>query len=373
MAHSYTPGLRVTPLTKLQRRRILPLKGEVLVSVGDNVERSGIVAKTDLPGDVTSVNVVNRLGIEPSEIERYMLVRPGDEVDADTIIAETRPFIKWFKSTVKSPVKGRIENVSNITGQVIIRHPPRPVSVTAYVDGTVVEVVPEEGVVVETQGAFVQGIFGVGGETWGEIEVISRTPDELVKPDDLKGDHSGKILIAGSLATKALIQAAIKAKAAGLITGGINAGDLREMLGYDLGVAITGTEELGITIIVTEGFGEIGMAHRTFEILKGCAGKRASINGATQIRAGVMRPEIIAQTDRTTEDVGSGGHGGGLEIGDTIRVIREPYFGRLGKVAGLPAELTKVESETKVRVLDVAFDGGETVTVPRANVESITL
>ena len=373
MAHSYTPGLRVTPFTALERSRILPLKGEVLASVGDKVSRSDIVAKTDLPGDVTSVNVVNRLGIEPTEIERYMLLKPGDAVKADDVLAETQPFIKWFKSSVKSPVSGTIESVSNITGQVIIRHPPRPVSVSAYIDGTITEVVPEEGVVIETQGAFVQGIFGVGGETWGEIEVICERSDELVPADRINGEHEGRILIAGSLATKELIAQAIKSKAAGLIAGGINAEDLKNLLGYDLGVAITGTEDIGITIIVTEGFGEIGMAHRTFDILQECEGKRASINGATQIRAGVMRPEIIAQTDRTEEEKDGATGEGGLEEGDMIRVIREPYFGKLGKVASLPSELTKVESETSVRVLGVTFEDGETAIVPRANVESITL
>ena len=50
---------------------------------------------------------------------------------------------------------------------------------------------------------------------------------------------------------------------------------------------------LGITVIVTEGFGDIAMAERTFDMLKDHAGDDASVNGATQIRAGVMRPEII--------------------------------------------------------------------------------
>ena len=57
--------------------------------------------------------------------------------------------------------------------------------------------------------------------------------------------------------------------------------------------AITGQEEKGITLVVTEGFGDLAMAERTFELLRGCAGMRASVNGATQIRAGVLRPEII--------------------------------------------------------------------------------
>jgi hypothetical protein len=46
----------------------------------------------------------------------------------------------------------------------------------------------------------------------------------------------------------------------------------------------------------------------------------------------------------------------GMEIGSSIRVIREPYFGRLGKVADLPPELRQLETEAKVRVLEVEFE-----------------
>jgi len=60
-----------------------------------------------------------------------------------------------------------------------------------------------------------------------------------------------------------------------------------------------------------------------------------------------------------------------LEIGTPIRVIREPYFGQLGKVTELPSQLQVVGSGAEVRVLRARLEGGEEVTVPRANVEII--
>ena len=373
MAHSYTPGLRVTPFTKLQRRRILPLKGGVTVSVGQRVERADIVARTDLPGDVASVNVVNRLGIDPSQIDQFMLKKEGDAIRRDEIIAENRPFIKWFKTVVKSPIDGTIESISSVTGQVLLRHPPRPVAVAAYVDGEVVEVIPEEGVVVETEGAFVQGIFGIGGEAWGPVKVVSASPGDVVKPGRITDDCAGCVLIVGAVAGIDLIRRAVEVKAAGIIAGGINADDLKNILGFDLGVAITGTEEIGTSVIVTEGFGTIAIANRTYDILTACEGNVASINGATQIRAGVQRPEFIVPAERPVIDIeGAAAREGGLQLGDPIRVIREPYFGKLGTVSALPSDLQTVESETKVRVLSVKFDDETEATVPRANVESIT-
>ena len=93
----------------------------------------------------------------------------------------------------------------------------------------------------------------------------------------------------------------------------------------------------------------------------------------TQIRAGVLRPEIIVpdvEGDQRRSEADGGGKQG-MDIGDLLRVIRVPYFGRIGRVSALPAELQEVESGALVRVLEVEFEGGEKVVVPRANVEMI--
>ena len=59
----------------------------------------------------------------------------------------------------------------------------------------------------------------------------------------------------------------------------------------------------------------------------------------------------------------------GLEPGDPVRIIREPHFGVIGTVKSLPPELTKIGSESNVRVLEVVLPGGETLVIPRANIE----
>jgi hypothetical protein len=54
-----------------------------------------------------------------------------------------------------------------------------------------------------------------------------------------------------------------------------------------------------------------------------------------------------------------------------VRIIRDPYFGVLGTVGDLPAEPHVLGSGSKARVLEVKLDSGESVIVPRANVELI--
>jgi len=371
MAHAYTPGLRVTERAPIRKERRLPITGEVLVKAGERVSAEKVVARTELPGDVATVNVVNQLAISPSELPRHMLKREGERVARDEPIAETKPLINWFKRAVRSPVDGVIESVSNITGQVLIRTAPRRVELTAYVDGVVAEVFEGEGVAVETTGALVQGIFGVGGETHGEVVVAAESPDANLRPDDLKEDHAGKIVVGGSLVTSEVYERASAIGVAALVCGGFHDRDLRRLLGYDLGVAITGHEPIRPTLIITEGFGPIAMAEGTFALLKANEGRRASANGATQIRAGVLRPEIIIPRPDLAGGEEDERPAMGLTVGSPVRIIREPGFGKIGRVRSLPAGLQEIETEARVRVVEVEFPEGHTAIVPRANVEAI--
>jgi hypothetical protein len=375
MGTAYTPGLTISADTVVRKVRRLPLKGQVLVQVGDSVNPDTVVARTELPGPVTTVRVAERLGVEPRELSKYLLKQVDDEVQAGEIIAERKSFFGLFTSRVTSPITGTIDFISEATGNIGIRHLPTPVEVTAYLRGLVVDVLPEEGAVVATRGVFVQGIFGLSGERHGQIALLADSPDEVVSDTKVSDEHKGKVLIAGALAHWRLMEAAKQVGAVALVTGGVLDTDIKKLLGYDIGVAITGHEPLPFTLIVTEGFGEIAMAKRTFELLASQEGREASVNGATQIRAGVIRPEVVVPKDGalTLEDLEepkeSGFAAGELNIGTPIRLIRAPYFGALGRVVALPPEPQEIETETKTRVLEAELVTGERVIVPRANVE----
>ncbi len=372
MAHAYTPGLRVTERTRILKERRLPLKGTVVVKVGAQVRAEDVVARTELPGNVQPVKAASILGVHQQDLREFMLKKEGDSVEKDEIIATSKSFFGLFKSHCRSPVLGAVESISDVTGQVILREPPIPVEVDAYIDGTVQEVMPDEGVVVETEGTFLQGIFGVGGETVGEIKVVTDSAEAELTPEQITPDHSGKIIIGGSLVRIPALKRAVEVGVRAVVVGGIDDQDLRALLGYDLGVAITGTEEIGCTVVVTEGFGKMAMAHRTFDLLRSREGMKGSVNGATQIRAGVMRPEIVVPLEKSvTKDKAAPEESQGLRVGSPVRVIRMPYFGALGVVTDLPQELQVMESEAKVRVLKAKLDSGKTVLLPRANVEMI--
>jgi hypothetical protein len=180
------------------------------------------------------------------------------------------------------------------------------------------------------------------------------------------------VVVGGAYVSYEGVMKCREAGVAAIVVGGFDDQDLRQLLGHDLGVAITGSEDLGITLVLTEGFGHIRMAERTWELLTSHRGQVASVSGATQIRAGVMRPEIIIPSMSDAVSAPHGESAGSLDVGSLLRVIRAPYFGRIGRAVALPPELQALDSEASVRVLEVQFtDDGSRATVPRANVERI--
>ncbi|UCH02005.1 MAG: hypothetical protein JSV20_09355 [Candidatus Bathyarchaeota archaeon] len=381
MALAYTPGLKRKEMYIVRKTRRLPIQGEVLVKEGDKVDHNTILATTQAPGRVETVNAAERLLLVPDpnthsvELKKYMFKKEGDPVKKGEQIALKKELFGLFKRTITSPIDGKLEYISNMSGQIILREPPIKIDLDSYIPGTIVKILSKEGAIIECVGAFIQGIFGLGGETHGELMKAVNSPDEVLTAEHVSHECKGKILIGGSLATEAAIRKAMEVGAKGIVVGGIEESVLTKILGFRVGVAITGHEDIPLTLIVTEGFSKMSISDKTFQLLTKSEGQLACLNGATQIRAGVIRPEIIIPRDDVPTskaiDKGEEQLSKGMESGLPIRIIREPYFGALGHVVSLPIELQIVETESKVRILEAKLDDGRKVIVPRANVELI--
>ena len=369
MSKSYTPGLKILDNSSVTKERILPLRGKVHVNKGDLVDSDKIVASTEIPGNVQMINIANKLNVDSADVPDCMLYSEGDFVKKGDVIARSKGLFGLFKSEVKSPLDGTIGNVSNVTGQVIISELPLPVEIDSYIPGEVGEIIEKEGVVIKSKGTFIQGIIGIGGEKKGLIKLIEK---DNVKSNDITDEHQNCILILKSSLNLDLYNRAIEIGVNGIVCGGIDYITLTSILGRPLGVAITGMEEV-TTIVVTEGFGNVLKAERTFSLFIKNQDKFSSINGATQIRAGVLRPEIfIGSNMDSISDVKNFDEDDlVISLNSQVRIIREPYFGEIGVVVDLPAELEKINTETMSRIAVVEFGNGNRERIPRANLEVI--
>jgi len=370
VTYAYTPGLKIKKLTKVYKRRVLAMPGEVLVQKDEFLSHNDVVARTYIAGDINMVPVAYIVGVRPHELPKVMLKKEGESVKEGEIIAVSTGLLRYFRKEYRSKMSGKIEFISSVTGMVAIRSEPVPIQIDAYISGRVIEIVPMLGAIVETPASFVQGILGIGGETHGELMTIA-PPDEALMTSQIGESCSGKIVTGGALATYEVLMKAASNGVRGIIVGGIKGRDLYRFLGYEMGVAITGHENIPMTCIITEGFGRMSMAKHTFKLLDSLEGKLASIDGTTQIRAGVIRPEIVVplMDMDISESKGDEDLANGMDLGLRVRIIREPYLGAIGSIVNLPQDLQELETESKVRVLVVQIEDGRRVTVPRANVE----
>lgn len=371
MPTAYTPGLLVTEHTVIRKTRRLPIKGEVLVAVGDTVAADSVVARALLPGVIQALRGAEKLGVSAAELLRLLKKGEGDAVEAGEVLAETKGLFGLFSAAFTAPTAGVIEYISPLTGTIGLREDATPLEISAYLAGTVEEVIPQEGAIIATEGSFIQGIFGVGGERFGRLKCVAAGPDSPLDEKLLDDSCAGCVLVAGASANVTHIRRAVEVGALGIIVGAVSDAVLRAYLGYDIGVAITGQEDIPLTVILTEGFGTLSMAERTFALLASLEGEEAAINGATQIRAGVIRPEIIVPRPAMANQPPVAKDQGMLTVGARVRLIREPYFGQFATVTAMPAELREIETGAMVRVAEVKLENDEIAQVPRANIEML--
>ena len=299
-----------------------------------------------------------------------MLRKIGQEIKKGQMIAKKGEAQAFFTKTATAPVSGIISGVDTKSGKVTISRPFKQVIVNAYIQGVIGDVIEHRGCIVNTPGIKLDGVFGLGRETHGEIKVVTKGPDQVLTPEMLTEDCRDKIVIGGSFATNEALSKAVEVGARGVVTGTVNYFNLTQSLGVKLGVGITGQEDIDITVILMEGFGHLSMRKEIWETLAALEGKVASINGATQIRAGAIRPEIIVPFfDYKGELAPKVVYDTDLRLGMNVRIVNEPYFGLMGEIVEIIKEPVVIDSEAKVPVVRVELEDNRKVVIPRANVE----
>jgi hypothetical protein len=289
----------------LRKHRRIPVKGEVTVQVNETVNSSKIIAfGTMLNPKIHEVKVFRDLNIFPDEVAKFLQKKAGDIVRKGEEIAIRKYFFNRIIKKSISPVDGKVESFHEIMETVFVREPPIKVITKAHIPGKVIEIIPQEGAVIEAKADVINGVFGVGGEKTGILIKIVDDPKQLITEEIITDEYKGKILLGGSSITLNALKMAEKKKVSGIIVGGVDEKDLTEFLGYELGLGFTGQEEIGLTLILTDGFAADSMNCEVFRMMVSNENKHIYIDGTTQIRSVIKRPEIIIPiTDTPTLNV----------------------------------------------------------------------
>lgn len=354
----YYPSVtQVTPLTVIKRERLLPVRGEVLVSIGARVESIDVVARALLGGELHVVDVGSTLSVKSEDVDKYLLKAVGDTLKEGEAIAAKGGRLIPLRRVCRSPVAGRIVAIGS--GRVALESKAKTFELHAHFSGTVVSVMPSLGVVIETVGALVQGVWGAGGEAQGVLKMLAEDPKEKLVADTIDIGCHGSIIVGGSSLDEEALERAKQMQVRGIVVGSI---------GADFGERAS---DLPFPVIATEGMGQVPMAPVIFELLRSNAGREASISGVTRLRWGAVRPEIIIPLQGSGTTPSPRRLGGALEVGTQVRVIRQPYLGSVGRVVNLPSQPRVVDSGARLRGAEVELEEKGRVFVPYANLELI--
>lgn len=350
----YPPQTRVSVLTTIRRERMLPLSGEVIVSVSQRVEPWDTVAQAAVPGGYRIVDIARALKAQGGNIRQYLLKREGDDVKAGEPIAMRRGL---FGRAVRSPVNGFLAAVG--AGRVLIEADMAVMEVHAGMRGRVTSVRPNWGATIETVGAIVQGVWGNGKEGHGVLKILADSPQSMLTRENIEVGSQGAVVLAGQGMTLEALEFAKEMQVRGIIVGGLEASLLQTAMAVPF------------PIVVTEGWGTIPMSQVAFDVLKSNDGREVSLSGQVQTGWEQMRPEVIvpllaseAPSEEPATDLP-------LEEGTTVRLLRQPYAGITGTVVALPAAPRKLAAGMTFRGAEVELTTGERVFVPFANLELI--
>ncbi|MDD5530045.1 MAG: hypothetical protein PHX21_08450 [bacterium] len=228
-----------------------------------------------------SVNVAEALGMKPKEIKRFIKKKIGENVEKDGNIAEV-PIMGGFNLKVcKSPIFGEIKSINEETGEVVVQRPHNKMELLAMLPGTISKLIPGYGAVIELTGYQINGVIGFGGERCGKLETQRNQSLE------------GKVFVSETILSKNEIEDMKKQGIKGLILSKMQVSDIEAIFGEEVYSGTTGKINKGITIVVLDGFGTQSMEKGRFDFFNSLRGKDVYLNGTTQIRAGVVRPEII--------------------------------------------------------------------------------
>jgi hypothetical protein len=146
--------------------------------------------------------------------------------------------------------------------------------------------VEKTSAIISYSGLTLNGIIGFGAEANGKLKYVENI-------SEIENGSNDDILVFTQKIDNEILTMAIKQKIKGIIAPSIDSIDLVQFIGKEIGVALTGNEDIPFPLIIIEGFGNFKMNDGYQKTFSENNGKDIYINGHTQIRAGVTRPKII--------------------------------------------------------------------------------
>jgi hypothetical protein len=323
----------------------------VLVRTGQKVNASDVIAQARVPSGHTILDIRRGLGIpQISAAERCIVRQVGEKVEKGDVIAETSGL---FAKIVRAPADGEIMSING--GQVLLRVRTTGLEIKAGFSGTIAEIIKDQGAIVETNGALVQGVWGNGRMDSGLMLLISRAPDEMINRQQIEVSMRGAVVVGGHCASAEVLRAGAETQLRGLVLASMSS---------DLIPVANG---LNYPIFVMEGFGQTPMNDAAFKLLSTSEKRDVSISAVYNPQTG-ERPELIIPLPAIGQSAPETDY---FAPGQIVRIQGAPYAGKVGTIMQVRQGLVPLPNGLKVQAADVQVDSDTRVAIPLANLEVI--
>ena len=338
------PVTHILPLAQIKRARMLPAKGRVLVRVGQKVNASDVIAEVDLPGTHTLIDVRKIFGLQRSDqLSKVMERKVGDKVEAGDILAQTNGLLS---RVIRAPANGQIIAIHR--GQIVLEKFAGRSELKAGLNGIVTEILPDRGVIIEANGALIQGVWGNGKVDLGMINIQLQSPDEELTRSNLDVSARGSIVVSGRVIKEDTLQAADELPVRGLVLASMSSN------------LIKAAQKVNYPIMLVEGFGSIPLNSAAYKLILTHDKRDASIDASWNAGRG-ERPELIIPLPANGSPLRDTRE---FAPGQTVRMTAAPYAGQVGTVSSLPAAQIRLPNGIRTPAAEIKLETGQYVTIP---------
>lgn len=363
--------LRIEKDVILKINRLLPGKGKIFVSLGQEVTPDEIIGVGEMPGGFMTINLSSSLQVQPKDTGKYLKRKLGDRVYKDELLAQKSSWLFKKAKVITSPSDGILDFINEKSGEIRITPLPKKISLPAGVYGVVEDISKPSGVVmIRTQVARIYGVCGSGRTRDGILQILTN------RTTDIRTDVEGHILVGGSLLSKDSIRTAISNGVNGIITGGINAEDYKGMAGGRLNFPKRMENDVGISIVVCEGFGAQALGEDIYAILKEYEGKFVQVDGNKAViylpsynsscMIKIRKTQVFDEVDKILSDEELFE----LKIDQRVRVIGSSFSAEQGKIVAIDKSQTRLASGISACLATIETRRRK-IRVPISNVEVI--
>lgn len=357
---------RVGEVKKESIRRSLETPGKISVKKGEKVQAEDIIAEGALTSGFRSLALAEILGVKSKDADRFLLKKEGERVYPGEIIAKRRSFFGLSKRTVSSPIEGTFGGYDLESGFLRLEFLPQIQRLVATCEGEVEEVPDRKTVIISCFVSKILGVCGSGRTREGILKVIAQKDDFLL-PSAIDETSSGKIIVGGALVSKAALNKAITIGVSGIIAGGIGARDFFEIGGVSTSPFWT-SSDIGLTLVLTEGFGRRDISDEIFSHLAKNNGRYVLIDGDQAVLTIPQLPgpreESLDKDRKTYKDWVERE----INIGDRVRIIDYDFLGLEGIVKSVGTKSTTILGGLETYMVEIETKKGK-IEVPYQNIE----